>query len=129
MHIFGGERPEGEARAHFIHAAARFNNALSKALFADSCSPENVELLRERESAELAFVRAILSGSNALDAVHTAVGRPPLPGTEDDLFAVAALILTLNTGINETNEIRSLLHGISGGFIPPGPSADNPWKN
>jgi len=121
MHIFG-ERPEGEARAHFIHAAARFNNALSKALFADSCSPENVELLRERESAELAFVRAILSGSNALDAVHTAVGRPPLPGTEDDLFAVAALILTLNTGINETSEIRSLLHGISGGFIPPGPS-------
>ncbi|KAF5078054.1 Aerobic cobaltochelatase subunit CobN [anaerobic digester metagenome] len=121
MHIFG-ERPEGEARVQFIHAAARFDNALSKAIFADGTPPENVGLLREREAAELAFVRAILSGSGALDAVYAAVGHPPLPGTEDDLFAVADLIRTLNTGIEETNEIGSLLHGISGGFIPSGPS-------
>jgi cobaltochelatase CobN len=121
MHIFG-EQPSGEERIHFIHSAARFDNALSDALFGKGSYPDEMATLRERERAELVFVKEILAGKNWDEAVSIACSRPHLPGTGGSLEEISSLILTLNAGIDDSEEIESLLHGFSGGFIRPGPS-------
>ncbi|MBC7085154.1 MAG: cobaltochelatase subunit CobN [Methanomethylovorans sp.] len=121
MHIFG-EQPEGDDRLLFIHSAARFDNAVSNALFGKDTTFEDTISLRQREQAELAFIREILAGNNWEDAVIKICGRRPLPGTEELLEEVTSVIITLNSGIENSEEIASLLQGFSGGFIEPGPS-------
>ncbi|MDO8841665.1 cobaltochelatase subunit CobN [Methanocalculus sp.] len=118
MHIFG-ERPSGEDRIRFIHAAARFDDAISAALFGPGYGNEP---LKNREESEYAFVTAILSGATDADAVLIACGRPPLPGTAAQIALLRELIRSLEKGIKETDEIAALLHGMEGGFIQPGPS-------
>ncbi|HIJ06448.1 MAG: Cobaltochelatase CobN [Methanomicrobiales archaeon 53_19] len=121
MHIFG-ERPEGEARVQFIQAAARFDDALTSALFGEEILPDNPGSLHEREEAELSFIRSILADIPMEEAVVEACGRPPLPGTEEKLVEMIDLITMIDAGIESSDEIGSLLNGFSGGFIPPGPS-------
>ncbi|WP_321416609.1 cobaltochelatase subunit CobN [uncultured Methanomethylovorans sp.] len=122
MHIFG-EQPAGDDRLLFIHSAARFDNAISDALFGkDAYHDETTISLREREQAEIVFVREILAGYSWDEAVFKACGRPPLPGTVEPLKEVSSLVLALNCGIEDSKEMESLLHGFSGGFIEPGPS-------
>lgn len=121
MHIFG-EQPAGDDRLHFIHSAARFDNTISNALFGESETPEDMETLREREEAEMTFVREILAGKSPEEAFLEACGRPPLPATGERLKEVTSIILSLNTGIEDSEEMESLLRGFSGRFIKPGPS-------
>ncbi|MDO9540224.1 MAG: cobaltochelatase subunit CobN [Methanocalculus sp.] len=121
MHIFG-ERPGGEARVKFIQAAARFDDALTSALFGDEMLADDPGSLQGREEAELGFVRSVLGGATMEEAVFEAFGRPPLPGTREELTDIIDLITTINTGIESSDEIGSLMNGFSGGFIPPGPS-------
>jgi cobaltochelatase CobN len=121
MHIFG-EQPAGDDRMLFIHSAARFDNAISNALFGLETYPGDTASLWGREQSELVFVKEILGGKNWDEAASSACGRPHLPGTEESLKEVSSLIQTLNTGIENSEEIESLLHGFSGGFIRPGPS-------
>lgn len=118
MHIFG-ERPSGEDRARFIHAAARFDEALSSALFGSDYQNESSE---KRELGEYVFVQAILEGATEDDAVQAACGRHPLPGTRVQIILMAELIRSLNEGIDDSDEMGALLSGLDGGFIAPGPS-------
>ena len=121
MHIFG-ERPEGEARVQFIHAAARFDEGLTSALFGEGERTDDPGSVRRREVAELTFVRSVLAGATMEEAMMDACFRPPLPGTEEMAAEMVDLIAMLNEGINASDEIGSLINGFSGGFIPPGPS-------
>ena len=121
MHIFG-ERPVGEARVQFIHAAARFDDGITSALFGGGERSEDPGSVRDREAAELTFVRSVLAGATMEEAMMDACGRLPLPGTEEMAARMADLISTFNTGIDASDEIGSLINGFSGGFISPGPS-------
>jgi len=118
MHIFG-ERPEGEQCTGFIHEAARFDDALSLALYGSGYRDLSAP---EREAAGYAFVDAILQGASEEDAAIAACGRPPLPETSVRIGLAAELIRDLRQGIEDSDEIGSLLHGMAGGFIRPGPS-------
>jgi cobaltochelatase CobN len=115
MHIFG-EVPEGERRVEFIHAVMRYDGELRSAvlrMMGHDGSATDDALLRDAETTAKALIAAFLAG-------ETPDGLPH-PDTEA-LEKIRAGVLDLAARMDGSDEIGSLLSGLAGGYIPPGPS-------
>ncbi|MEW6619132.1 MAG: cobaltochelatase subunit CobN [bacterium] len=132
MHIFG-QLPEGEMRVEFINSILRYDGgeelSLRRAIAAtigmnlsdmlanqDRVCPHHQksygELLEEVDTACKGFIRQVIG----LQDTDTS----PV----DSLLwtKLRERVLDLNRRIDQSQEIASLLHGFSAGYIPPGPS-------
>ncbi|MEW6607508.1 MAG: cobaltochelatase subunit CobN [bacterium] len=132
MHIFG-QLPEGEMRVEFINSILRYDAGenislrrtvasmmgmdLSKMLAnQDGVCPHHQksygELLEEVDTACKGFIRQVI-GLQVTDSSLV----------DSSLWTkLRERVLDLNSRIDQSQEIASLLHGFSGGYIPPGPS-------
>jgi len=123
MHIFG-EMPAGREKASYIAAIMRHSGDLVKTLCRMAgVDPDTADaaLRREMEASADAFVNALLEGCAPLEAAHRALGER-LNDSDISLDAVVETVCDLSARIDASDEIRSLLHGLDGGFVSPGPS-------
>lgn len=121
MHIFG-EQPVDEDRMMFIHSVVHFDNGIKNALFGKNDIDTNIADIHKKERDEIAFVREILHGNSYRDAVNKICSREPLPETVELLKEISFMINALNSGIEKSKEIESLLDAMDGKYVSPGPS-------
>ncbi len=137
MHIFG-TLPEGEWEVAFIYAILAYETGpgslrdyiatlmgltlssliSNKEGFHAERKLSHAALLEEIEKESLAFIKDILDspGSDKNPGEVYATGPDE---TKKQLFM---RILDITSRIRESDEIKSLLNGFSGHYIPPGPS-------
>ncbi|GLI35479.1 cobaltochelatase subunit CobN [Desulforhabdus amnigena] len=141
MHIFG-RIPQGESRAEMINTILRFDSGnelnarrlvfdvwreeLEAALRAPAdrgrCGRVYGELLFEADRKAKDFIAALIDGKDVSDAAQTAFQTVPDKGMEERLKRFAGLVSEIDRRISHSQEIDSLLNGMSGGHIPAGPS-------
>jgi len=126
MHIFG-RLPEGDRLAAFVYAVARFENAPEslrgivsriagrELSLSGEALEEKVEAVAERICRDFALAGAPLEQSLGAD-FRTAAGDSKA------LLEVEAVLDRLLRNIQASDETSSLLNGLQGGFIEPGPS-------
>ncbi|VVB72269.1 CobN/Magnesium Chelatase [uncultured archaeon] len=120
MHIFG-EVPEGEKRVDLINAILRFDSEMKKFLQAMICRP-----LSEKELDLLAkdFIRAFMVGelNPAARILGDLLKSENSVEIDRSISLMRARVKDISSRIETSDEIKSLLCGIDGGFIEPGPS-------
>jgi len=145
MHIFG-QLPEGERRVDFINSILRYDagDAVSLRKVVASLMGLNLaelledggkicsdykkshgELLEEIDSYSRQIIRHFLNGNGMPHRKLTETvlgGRLKDTGPIQHFEQLRERIADLNRRIDASKEIDSLLHGFSGGYIPPGPS-------
>lgn len=139
MHIFG-ELPEGDKRLDFISSIIRFDTGdpsprrtIARVMgldlmdllknqdkYSDELGASNGALLERLETITKHFIWAVL---NEPDASYNVIFSR-MVSEEDcrDLDSIRGRIMDINTRIDASLEIDSLLNGFSGGYIPAGPS-------
>jgi len=124
MHIFG-QIPEGEKKVDLIHAILRFDSEMKK--FLQGLLDKEIDE-REQDTLAKMFIRSFLAAD--CDADSNDDCDPSISILGDDLknhdaSAIALMrerVLDLSRRIEASQEMKSLLHGMEGGFIEPGPS-------
>ena len=139
MHILGS-LPEGEKRLDFINAIIRFDTGepsprriiahvmgfdLSFLLenqdkWSDENGKSNGAILEHLEGVTKQFIKSVLDGTLTSYSEH--FGRTIPADLVPDLDNIRSRILDINQRLEASDEIESLIHGFSGGYIPPGPS-------
>ncbi|MBX6423118.1 cobaltochelatase subunit CobN [Thermosulfurimonas sp. F29] len=134
MHIFG-EIPRGERLAEFIRAVLRHDSgepsdlrrvmarALGFRLEDLLQDPSRGRLLERVEKLSGEFVRGVLDGKKAGEVLVRLCGKEAserIPAGH--LEELVSRIKDLKSRIEASDEMGALLYGISGGYIPPGPS-------
>jgi cobaltochelatase CobN len=139
MHTFG-ELPEGEKRYDFINAIIRFDSgdrpprrAIARLMGFDllelltnqnKWSQEHGvsygELLERIEAASVNFIRAVLE--QPVPKFEEIFGHTLSEPDLEELGSIRARILDINSRVDASREIDSLLNGFAGGYIPSGPS-------
>jgi len=145
MHIFG-EVPTGDRRVDFIHSILRYDDGDSLSLpkvffnlmgfnleevlenpayFLPEYNKTYSKLLEDINCLSRLFIKKILENENRdpWDLAKEILG--PRLRIEEDRKQLAILrdrILELSSRINESKEIKALLNGMSGRYIPAGPS-------
>lgn len=136
MHIFG-QLPEGEERVEFIAAALRYGGGLRKAAerlqgMESNDQAESAESLRRIDEAAREIVTGVLAAQES-GGTATGPAEAPISGTTATctttatadtvhLQEVTSQIRDLSGRIDRSDEIGSLLAGMNGEFISPGPS-------
>ncbi len=137
MHVFG-ELPRGERRADFIRAILRYDigdsNSVRK-LIAKVLGYELKELLDAQvmggkvlekiDELSKAFIAEVMaSGENNAEKILERVTGENITEKVDReaLEKARQRILDLDERINASNEIGALLNGMSGEYLPSGPS-------
>jgi cobaltochelatase CobN len=116
MHIFG-QVPEGEKRVDLINAILRFDQETRKFLsnlMDRPVSDQDLDLLAKQ------FISAFLADEAEPEA--RILGARLKKRDEESVFALREKVLDLFRRIEASQEMKSLLHGLDGGFIEPGPS-------
>ncbi|MGC9436235.1 MAG: cobaltochelatase subunit CobN [Methanomicrobiales archaeon] len=134
MHIFG-RMPEGAERVEFIAAALRYDGGLRRAarrLLSIPEDEESADSLRKVDNAAKELVSGILAGENSdiisVSPAGESTGQPRPSAMELNAMERASLkqiseqVRDLSDRIDRSEEIGSLLQGMDGDFIPPGPS-------
>lgn len=141
MHIFG-QMPEGTNRVEFITAALRYDGGLRRAAedllgMQHADQTDSAEILRRIDEAAKEIVAAVLAGGEVGDITEesTALAFAGIPSRHEgisgpledaadsvSLQQVIARIRDFSERIDRSDEIGSLLNGLNGEFIPPGPS-------
>jgi len=116
MHIFG-QVPGGEKRVDLIYAIMRFDSEIKKFL-----SELTDESMAEKEEDALGkqFIRSFLAGE--VDPAATILGDRLKKHDPAAISLLREKVLDLAHRIDCSDEMKSLLHGMQGGFIEPGPS-------
>ncbi|AFD00444.1 magnesium chelatase, H subunit/cobaltochelatase, CobN subunit [Methanocella conradii HZ254] len=138
MHIFG-ELPEGEKRIDFINSILRYDSGgvslrreiasmmglsldmllKDQGAVSESYGRSNGQLLEDIDARAKSLIKAYLSGDG--QDPGQALGLP-VAGHEKALAQLKLRVVDLNGRIERSNEMGSLLNGLSGGYIPAGPS-------
>ncbi|NMC09706.1 MAG: cobaltochelatase subunit CobN [Methanothrix sp.] len=117
MHIFG-QVPQNEKRVDMINSILRFDSGTRKFLSALVDGP-----ISDQELDHLAkeFIRAYMAGESEPEAriLGTRLKRQR---EEKAPSTFREKVLDLCSRIEASDEMKSLLRGFDGGFIPPGPS-------
>ena len=116
MHIFG-QVPEGEKRIDLIYAILRFDSEMEKFL-----SELTDESIAEPEQSAMGkqFIRSFLAGE--MDPSATILVDRLKKHDHAAISMLRGKVLDLSHRIDASEEVKSLLHGMQGGFIEPGPS-------
>ena len=138
MHIFG-RMPEGEDRIDAVFSIVRYGeehdslrDSIAEAmgydlsiLYSDQGNVDEVsgmsygELIRVIGDKARGFVGSILSGVD----ISGSLSSRGLDGIDPRPFSkFTETILDIDSRIDDSKEVDSLLNGYSGGYIPPGPS-------
>jgi cobaltochelatase CobN len=129
MHVFG-KLPEGERFSEFIYAVVRYENSpealrgvvknLMERDYEFSATDETLKKdLVDRKAKEICA--SYLTGAEPLITVFKACFNE-LCGFESVIDDIQAKIDDVRMRVLESDETESLLNGMSGGYIPPGPS-------
>lgn len=148
MHIFG-QIPEGEKRVEFINSILRYDaqenvgdrvsirrviagllgldldELMSDQSRISENGTSNGQRLEEIDSLSKAYIRTFISNPEKEPA--WIIGeifkeRNVKPGLLQDATAICGRIRDLESRMDSSLEIEALLHGFTGGYIPPGPS-------
>jgi len=145
LHIFG-ELPEGDRRVEFINSIMKYDAGVDASLrqviayvmglslsellkeqgrFQPEYGKSHGELLEEISIVAKSLVREFLADRSISPEVQVkqvlghALKRHP---HADQLALLKERVLDLDSRISESREIESLLQGLDGGYIAPGPS-------
>jgi len=116
MHIFG-QLPMGEKRIDLIYAILRFDSEMKNFLFTlmDRSVSE-----KEQDTLARQFISAFLAGE--ADPSERVLGDRLKNRNLEAISLQREKVLDLSCRIEASQEMKSLLHGMQGGFIEPGPS-------
>ncbi|MCF6147872.1 MAG: cobaltochelatase subunit CobN [Candidatus Kuenenia sp.] len=145
MHIFG-EIPEADAKIEFINSVVKYDfgyGASSRRLLFDLLG-ENMdwaltnpsgfsgmhkktysELIEDVDNFSLQFIRNFLNnGKKELESTANEILGDSLKNTKsiDSLYLLREKVLDIAARIDASDEMGSLFHAKSAGFIEPGPS-------
>ncbi len=145
MHIFG-ENPSGKAKTEFINSIVRydFGDGISSRRIIFDLLGENMdlalldasgfsetqkkmysELIEDVDDFSLQFISHFLdNGKKELDSKAKEILGNRLKNTKSirSLYALKEKVLDIARRIDASDEMNSLFHGKSAGFIEPGPS-------
>lgn len=116
MHIFG-QVPCGERRIDLINAILRFDSEMKKFL---SVLTEGFIADKEQDALGRQFIGSFLAGQT--DPAATILGDRLKKHDGKAISMLREKVLDLSHRIDASQEMESLLHGMEGGFIEPGPS-------
>jgi cobaltochelatase CobN len=126
MHIFGSV-PEGERRARFIATTLNHDGSvyalLTRMMGLDlKVSESETALISVLNQSAETLTGLLLSGTNPIEAADSALGdRFPFPDPQG-LRIFEEKVHDLAERMDSSDELGSLARGMSGGYIPPGPS-------
>ena len=116
MHIFG-EVPGGEKRVDLIKAILRFDSETKKFL---SNLMDRTPTEQELDPLAREFIRSFLAGET--DPAARILGGHLKNHDQKAVSILREKVWDLSRRIEASQEMKSLLHGLEGGFIEPGPS-------
>ncbi len=116
MHIFG-KVPEGEKRVDLINAILRFDSELKNFL---SRLMDRTVTDQEQDTLAKEFIRSFLAGET--DPAARILGEQLKNHDQEAISTLREKVKDLSCRIEASQEMKSLLHGLEGGFIEPGPS-------
>ena len=116
MHIFG-QVPEGDRRIDLIYAILRFDSEMKKFL---SGLMDRQVTEKEQDALARQFIGAFLAGET--DPSARILGDLLKNQDPAAISILREKVLDLRARIEASQEMKSLLHGMEGGFIEPGPS-------
>ncbi|MHB8117922.1 MAG: cobaltochelatase subunit CobN [Methanothrix sp.] len=116
MHIFG-QVPDGEKRIDLIYAILRFDSEMKKFLSGLMDRPVTE---KELEALARPFISAFLVGE--MDPSARILGDHLKNQDSGAISLLQEKVLDISRRIEASREMKSLLHGMEGGFIEPGPS-------
>ncbi len=116
MHIFG-EVPGGEKRVDLIKAILHFDSETKKFL---SNLMDRTPTDQELDPLAREFIRSFLAGET--DPASRILGEHLKNHDQKAVSILREKVLDLSCRIEASREMKSLLHGMEGGFIEPGPS-------
>lgn len=126
MHVFG-RLPEGRKRAGIITTIldhnGRLRNLVASMMGLDMKVSESESALLKvlTTNAEL-LVEAWLNGAGAEDAAVRVLGDYLARREPHECVSLREEVLRIASLIDQSDELGSLTQGLSGGYIPPGPS-------
>lgn len=124
MHIFG-RNPEGEDRADMIYSVLCYEGILNDftSEISGNTSPESdIEKLREEEILSKEIILAIVNKTDPYETIKSAIGREFTSEQKKHADEIFGIINSINERIEDSDEIKSLLHGFDGKYVEPGPS-------
>ncbi|MBP2134385.1 cobaltochelatase CobN [Methanomicrobium sp. W14] len=125
MHIFG-RLPEGEDRADLIYSVLNYNEGPKEFAAEAFGGPagDDIERLRADEELSKKVILDVMDGLDPYPAIKDATGKDPLknPSLKEKADRFIADAGSVNERIENSDEIGSLLHGLNGKYIEPGPS-------
>ena len=116
MHIFG-EVPGGEKRVDLINAILRFDSEIKNFL---SNLMDRTPTEQELDPLAREFIRSFLAGET--DPAVRILGERLKRHDQKAVSVLREKVRDLSCQIEASREMESLLHGMEGGFIEPGPS-------
>ncbi|MHC1636084.1 MAG: cobaltochelatase subunit CobN, partial [Candidatus Methanospirareceae archaeon] len=124
MHIFG-EMPRGRRKVEFIHSILRNDTEIRRLIFDvmgidEEPSEVRSEVLMEVDGFCKELIAAFLD-NRRIEEVETL--RKRLKRREERKISIIRdKVLDISSRIDASDEMRSLFHGMDGGYIEPGPS-------
>ena len=116
MHIFG-EVPLGDKQVDLINAILRFDSELKNFL---SRLMDRTVTDQEQDPLAKEFIRSILAGEK--DPAARILGEHLMCHDREAVRTLREKVRDLSGRIEASREMESLLNGLEGGFIEPGPS-------
>jgi cobaltochelatase CobN len=121
MHIFG-LLPEGERRLEMVRAILRPEVRKAAARLLDREVTTRIEDLQELDGLGKELISAMMQDDGSGDLKLNALLDVRRLKANEALMALRDRVEELRWRIEESEEMESLLHGFSGGYIKPGPS-------
>lgn len=130
LHIFG-QSPQGERKINFINSLMRIPSKDSKSireLMLKKRALDLDDLLEERKNGDLKAKQEAKKTleeveSEAKDFIKAVLEKKANESLDKDLEILQAQVEKISRDLDGTdNEINNLIRGLSGFFVPPGPS-------
>ncbi len=126
MHIFG-TLPDSSGKAQIITTIMDHNGGLRDLIASMmgldmKISTSETALVRVLNEAAEGLVEAWLTGTGVEDAAARVLGDRLVTPMSGDCASAREEVMRIATLIDQSDELGSLLQGLSGGYISPGPS-------
>ncbi len=119
MHIFG-QIPEGEKKAELINSILKYDSVQKKLI--SRLTGRDEEELEKVDAVSKELISAMVLGEDPQKAADRIFGDQLKNPDHEALSFVRDKVLDLSSRIDASDELGSLLRGMEGRFIEPGPS-------
>jgi len=126
MHVFG-RIPSGRTRARFIAPVLNHDGHLHRLIAGmmgldEKISDKETALLRVLDGFSEELVFSVLEGVDLPEAARGVLGDRLVRTDEEGLSSLRREVREISSALDRSDEIGSLLNGVRGGYVPPGPS-------